>query len=46
VGDRLSKPPRRLPVWKSNFIYHEIADGDHDSALWVDIDLETLQIRE
>lgn len=31
---------------KSNFVYHEIANGDHDSALWVDIDLETLQIRE
>ena len=30
---------------KSNFVYHEIPQGGHDSALWVDIDLETLQIR-
>ena len=29
---------------KNNFIYHEIAEGDHDSALWVDIDLEKLKI--
>ena len=31
---------------KSNFVYHEIPQGGHDSALWVDIDLETLQIRK
>jgi hypothetical protein len=30
---------------KSNFVYHEIPQGGHDAALWVDIDLETLQIR-
>lgn len=30
---------------KSNFIYHEVPQGGHDAALWVDIDLETLQIR-
>lgn len=30
---------------KSNFVYHEIPKGGHDAALWVDIDLETLQIR-
>ncbi len=28
------------------FVYHEIPHGDHDSALWVDVDLETLQIRK
>lgn len=31
---------------KSNFVYHEIPRGGHDAALWVDIDLETLQIRK
>ncbi len=31
---------------KSNFVYHEIRKGGHDAALWVDIDLEKLQIRE
>jgi pimeloyl-ACP methyl ester carboxylesterase len=31
---------------KSNFVYHEIPQGGHDAALWVDIDLETLQIRK
>ena len=30
---------------KSNFVYHEIPKGGHDAALWVDIDLDTLQIR-
>ena len=30
---------------KSNFAYHEIPGGNHDSAVWVDIDLEKLQIR-
>jgi len=30
---------------RSNFTYHEVAGGDHDAALWVDIDLETLQLR-
>jgi pimeloyl-ACP methyl ester carboxylesterase len=31
---------------KSNFVYHEIPQGGHDSALWADIDLQTLQIRK
>lgn len=31
---------------KRNFIYHEIPQGDHDAALCVDIDLDTLQIRQ
>jgi pimeloyl-ACP methyl ester carboxylesterase len=31
---------------KKNFTYHEVPKGDHDSALWVDVDLETLQIRQ
>lgn len=31
---------------KANFVYHEVPHGDHDAALWVDIDLETLQIRK
>jgi pimeloyl-ACP methyl ester carboxylesterase len=31
---------------KGNFVYHEIPGGSHDSALWVDIDLETLRIRK
>ena len=31
---------------KSNFVYHEIPKGGHDAALWVDIDLESLQIRK
>ena len=30
---------------KKNFTYHEVPNGDHDSALWVDVDLETLRIR-
>jgi len=30
---------------RSNFVYHEIPKGNHDSAVWVDIDLETLRIR-
>jgi pimeloyl-ACP methyl ester carboxylesterase len=30
---------------KKNFVYHEVPKGDHDAALWVDVDLETLQIR-
>lgn len=30
---------------KKNFVYHEIPKGNHDSAAWVDVDLETLQIR-
>lgn len=29
---------------KKNFTYHEIPAGDHNSALWVDIDLEKLKI--
>ena len=31
---------------RSNFVYHEVPGGDHDSALWVDVDLDTLQIRD
>jgi pimeloyl-ACP methyl ester carboxylesterase len=31
---------------RSNFVYHEIPNGNHDSAVWVDIDLETLRIRK
>ena len=30
---------------KRNFVYHEVPHGDHDSALWVDIDLDKLRIR-
>ena len=30
---------------RSNFVYYEIPQGGHDAALWVDIDLDTLQIR-
>lgn len=30
---------------RPNFVYHEVPGGDHDAALWVDIDLETLNIR-
>ena len=30
---------------RSNFVYHEVPRGDHDAALWVDIDLDTLQVR-
>lgn len=30
---------------RPNFVYHEVPGGDHDAALWVDIDLETLRIR-
>jgi pimeloyl-ACP methyl ester carboxylesterase len=29
---------------KKDFTYYEIPNGDHDSAVWVDIDLETLKI--
>ncbi len=29
---------------KNNFTYYEIPAGNHDSALWVDIDLEQLKI--
>lgn len=31
---------------KKNFTYHEVPKGNHDSALWVDVDLETLRIRK
>lgn len=31
---------------KKNFTYHEVPKGNHDSAVWVDIDLETLRIRK
>lgn len=31
---------------RKNFVYHEVPGGDHDSALWVDIDLDTLQVRD
>lgn len=30
---------------RANFVYHEVANGDHDSALWVDVDLANLTIR-
>jgi pimeloyl-ACP methyl ester carboxylesterase len=30
---------------RKNFLYHEVPGGNHDSALWVDVDLETLLIR-
>ena len=30
---------------KKNFTYHEIPGGNHDAALWVDIDLENIKIR-
>ena len=30
---------------KRNFVYHEVPHGGHDSALWVDIDLDTLRIQ-
>ena len=29
---------------RPNFVYQEIPGGNHDSALWVDVDLETLAI--
>lgn len=29
---------------RSNFVYHEIPQGGHDAALWVDIDLDALRI--
>lgn len=29
---------------KPNFVYVEIPKGDHDSALWVDVDLQTLSL--
>lgn len=28
-----------------NFVYVEIPDGNHDAALWVDVDLETVRLR-
>lgn len=31
---------------KPSFVYHEVPGGDHDSALWVDIDLEALAVRK
>ena len=31
---------------RENFAYHEVPGGDHDSALWVDVDLDTFQIRD
>ena len=30
---------------KKNFKYYEIPGGDHDSAVWVDVDLETLEVK-
>ncbi len=30
---------------KPNFQYREIPGGDHDSALWVDVDLDTVRLR-
>ena len=31
---------------KEHFVYHEVPGGDHDSSVWVDVDLDTLRIRE
>ena len=31
---------------KARFVYHEVPGGNHDSAIWVDVDLDTLQIRD
>jgi len=28
-----------------HFVYHEVPGGNHDAALWVDIDLQTLHLR-
>jgi pimeloyl-ACP methyl ester carboxylesterase len=30
---------------RPGFVYHEVPQGDHDSALWVDVDLQTLALR-
>ena len=30
---------------KKKFTYYEIPKGNHDSAIWVDIDLETLEVK-
>jgi pimeloyl-ACP methyl ester carboxylesterase len=30
---------------RATFAYHEVPGGDHDSALWVDVDLETIRLR-
>jgi len=30
---------------KPSFQYYEIPDGDHDSAVWVDVDFETFEIK-
>jgi hypothetical protein len=30
---------------RRSFTYFEIPNGDHDSALWVDMDLETLEVK-
>jgi pimeloyl-ACP methyl ester carboxylesterase len=30
---------------KKTFVYHEVPQGDHDSALWVDVDLDSLRLR-
>ena len=31
---------------KADFVYYEVPGGDHDSALWVDVDLQTLELRD
>ncbi len=36
----------RAMAGRRNFVYHEVPGGDHDSALWVDVDLETLRLRD
>jgi pimeloyl-ACP methyl ester carboxylesterase len=36
----------RVMAGRENFVYVEIPGGDHDSALWVDVDLETLDVRD
>lgn len=30
---------------KSRFQYYEVPDGDHDSAVWVDVDFETFKVK-
>lgn len=30
---------------RANFAYHEVPMGNHDSALWVDVDLQTVRLR-
>ncbi|MHB9031700.1 MAG: alpha/beta hydrolase family protein [Anaerolineae bacterium] len=34
----------KVLAFNPHFVYHEIPGGDHDSAVWVDIDLETCRV--